>query len=358
MRLPYLDFAPALTAPAELASGAAAIGRTRAGRGLRLGGFATLRADGESITVGDAGWFAERSTVHIVDAMLPASIGDDVSVGRYAVVHACTVGDGVVVADGAAVLDAAVVGPHALIAADSLVAPRKALDGGYLYAGYPAVRIRAIPREELAAAAQAVRAGAAHPLVTSAHLPPLDMAPFLPPASGPGPLHAQDRATPRIGRAFVAPTAAVVGAVDLADEAGIYFGCAVCAGDARIAIGARTNIQDNSILTTDRRRGDLSIGADVTVGHNVRMGSGTIEDQALIGIGSIVGDRVVVERGGCIAAGAWVEPDTIVRAGWIWAGRPARAFRPVKDAERAAFARGAAVYVRYGRAYRGEPLPR
>ena len=67
---------------------------------------------------------------------------------------------------------------------------------------------------------------------------------------------------------------------------------------------------------------------------------------------SRVGDGVIVEDGGCIAAGAWVAPGTVVRAGWIWAGRPARSFRQVTPEERAQFARGRDVYVGYGAAYR------
>ena len=137
----------------------------------------------------------------------------------------------------------------------------------------------------------------------------------------------------------------------LADDAGVYFGCVLDAGDARIVLGACSNIQDNSLLLTDSVRGDLVIGERVTFGHNVRMSSGEIGDDALVGMMAIVGEHVVVERGGCIAAGAWVEPGTVVRAGWIWAGRPARAFREVKPKEREIFARGVDVYVGYGRAY-------
>jgi hypothetical protein len=79
---------------------------------------------------------------------------------------------------------------------------------------------------------------------------------------------------------FVAPTAALAGRIEMAEDAGIYFACVVDAGDARIALGARTNVQDNSFLITDKRRGDLLIGDDVTIGHNVRMGSGTVGDRA------------------------------------------------------------------------------
>jgi carbonic anhydrase/acetyltransferase-like protein (isoleucine patch superfamily) len=162
---------------------------------------------------------------------------------------------------------------------------------------------------------------------------------------------------PQVARAYVAPTAIVAGDVTLGEDASIFFGCAVCAGDGRIVIGARTNVQDNSILATTRVRGDLVLGEGVTIGHNVELGSGTIGDDALIGMGSRVGDGVVVEPGGCIAAGAWVEPGTVVPAGWIWAGRPARAMRELKPAERQEFARARDIYVGYSNDYRAGSTP-
>jgi carbonic anhydrase/acetyltransferase-like protein (isoleucine patch superfamily) len=82
------------------------------------------------------------------------------------------------------------------------------------------------------------------------------------------------------------------------------------------------------------------------------MGAATIGDHALIGMGSQVGDVVVVEEGGCIGARAWVEPGAVVKAGWIWVGRPAFAFREIKRDERDAFAQAAKIYVQYGAAYR------
>jgi carbonic anhydrase/acetyltransferase-like protein (isoleucine patch superfamily) len=351
MQIRFLDFVPHLEAPFEMAPTAAAIGRTTVGAGLRMLGFATLRGDGESIRVGTNAHFAERACVHIADGMIPTVIGNDVTVGRYALVHACTLERGVVVADAAVVMDGARVGAHALIAPDSLVAPRKHLPGGWIYQGNPAMPVRRIAPAEVDALARTIRNGERAALTSSDDLPPLHMQPFLPPEPGEGVLRAFRGRVPSIGRAYVAPTAVVVGDVVLADDAGIYFGCAVTARDGRVVIGARTNIQDNSILATDRSRGDLILGEDVTVGHNVRMGSGTFADDALIGMGARVGDRVAVEEGGCIAAGAWVEAHTRVKAGWIWAGRPARAFREVKDAEREWFAHGVAAYVRYGAAY-------
>ena len=354
MRIPYLHYQPDLAPPADLAPMAAVTGRTVAGPNLRLRPYATLRADGEWVRVGANGFFAERATVHIADAVLGASIGNDVTVGRFGIVHACTVEDGVVVADAATVMDGANVGPYALIAPGALVSPRKQLAGGWIYEGNPATPTREISRAALAEVARAIRTGARTTLGTSASLPPLDMAPFVPEGPFEGVLHALRDHAPAVGRCYVAPTSVLVGDVRLADDAGVYFACALAAGGARISVGERSNVQDNTLIVTDAKRGDVTIGRDVTIGHNVRMGAGAFHDRALIGMASQVGDGVIVEQDGCIAAGAHVEPGTVVKAGWIWAGRPARAFRELKAAEREWFAQGVAVYVGYGRAYRGE----
>jgi carbonic anhydrase/acetyltransferase-like protein (isoleucine patch superfamily) len=352
MLLRYLDYAPSLAPPFDLAPSAAVAGRVTVGPGLVMLGRATLRADGEAIRIGRNAFFAERSTVHIVDAVLPAVIGDDATVGRYALVHACTLGDGVVVGDAAVVMDGAVVGSRALIAPGTLVPPRKTLDGGAMYAGSPAVRVRDIGEAELAAAARAIRAGADAPLVRDGDLPALDNDAYAPAGSRGDGTVAQAGHAPRLARAWSAPTALVAGDVALADDAGIYFACAVVAGGAAITIGAATNVQDNAILVTDRARGDLVIGSGVTIGHNVRMGAGSIGDDALIGMGAQLGDGVTVEAGACVGGRALVAPGTVVRSGWIWAGRPARAFREIRADERQGFARAAEVYVRYTRAYR------
>jgi carbonic anhydrase/acetyltransferase-like protein (isoleucine patch superfamily) len=327
-------------------------GRTTAGAGLVARPFATLRAYGAPVRVGRNVFFGERATVHIAHDTLPAIVGDDVTVGRFGLVHACTLGNGVVVADGATVMDGAVVGGYALIGPGALVPPRKSLPGGWLYEGNPATPVREVTRDEVEAAARAIRDGVPHALATFDDLPPLDMVPFVPEGPFEGVLHAMHGNAPRVARAFVAPTAVDVGDVTVEDDAGIYFGCAVAAGGARIVVGARSNVQDNSILATDAQRGDIVIGRGVTVGHNVRMGAGRFGDGALVGMASQVGDGVVVEEGACVAAGAHVEPGTVVRGGWIWAGRPARAFRPLKDAEREAFAMGVEIYVGYAAAFR------
>jgi carbonic anhydrase/acetyltransferase-like protein (isoleucine patch superfamily) len=206
------------------------------------------------------------------------------------------------------------------------------------------LRVRDISRAELAAAARAIREGATLPLVRDDDLPPLDNRPYEAAVSPPMP--------PSNPKAFVAATTTLHGDVALADDAGIYFACAVVAGGALISIGEGTNVQDNALLVTDAARGDLAIGRAVTIGHNVRIGAGSIGDDALIGMGAQLGDGVVVEAGACVGGRALVLPGTVVKSGWIWAGRPAKAFREIRPQDRAGFARAAEVYVNYTRNYR------
>jgi len=344
MKLPYLQFETELGESAAIADTAAVIGRTAAGARLTLRAYATLRADGEHIRVGHDVYFGEHSTSHIVDSRLGTTVGNHVTVGRYGVVHGCTLADRVVVGEGAAILDEASVGAGAVIAADSIVSPGKKLRGGWLYEGVPAKPVREISSTEADAVARSIREGEALAAARSTGLPRMR------PSRRARSSHGKGQRSPS---SYVAPTAALTGQVELRDDAGIYFGCVIDASDGRVVIGERSNVQDNSFLLTSRARGDLVIGAGVTIGHNVQMGSGNFGDDCLVGIMSRVAYGVVVEPGGCIAAGAWVEAGVTVKAGWIWAGRPARPFRELRAAEREEFARGRDVYVEYGAAYRG-----
>src|SRR4029450_7782723 len=120
------------------------VARPVAGPGLVMRDYATLRADGERVRVGAHCYFGERATVHIADANLGASIGNDVTVGRFALVHACAVDDRVVVGDAALVMDGAHGGAGSGVTAGSLVPPRKRLAGGWIYDGYPVTPVREI----------------------------------------------------------------------------------------------------------------------------------------------------------------------------------------------------------------------
>ena len=349
MKLCYRHFEPELGAGAVVADTAAVIGRMVAGARLTIRPYATVRADGEHIRIGADVYFGEHATAHIVDARVGTAIGDAVTVARYGVVHGCTLAAHVVVGEGAVVMDGASVGAGAVIAADSIVSPGKRLVGGWLYEGVPAQPMREISGAEGAAIASSIRIGNPSALARSQVMPPVSVEATMRRSKRP-----VSRAESRAMTSYVAPTVRMTGDVRMGDDSGVYFGCVVDAGDGHVVIGPRSNVQDNSFLLTSRSRGALVLGVGVTVGHNVQMGSGTFNDDCLVGMLSRVADGVIVEAGACIAAGAWVEPGTVVKAGWIWAGRPARPFREIRSAERAEFARGRDVYIEYGAAYRAE----
>ncbi len=350
--LPYLESRPHVGDAARGPS-SAVIGRVSLGRGVSLGALATLRADGHDITVGDDCMFLDRATVHIADKIYPATIGHRVTVGRFALVHACRVDDDCVIGDAAVIMDNSHLGRGAALAAGALVPPGKTLAGGQLYAGNPARPVRTLNADDLAALRQGLIAGDGGEITCPEALPPLTMAPYIPTERASPPLYWLDERFPRIDPlAYVAPSAVVAGNVLVGRDVSIWFATVVRADNAQIAIGPRSNIQDNTIIETTADRGLVTIGSDVTVGHNVRMGACVIEDECLIGMGAEMADGVVVEHGAIVGARAFVESGTVVRTGHVWAGRPAKLFREVKPAERAFFTRGKEVYVGYTQNYR------
>ncbi|MEJ2639989.1 MAG: gamma carbonic anhydrase family protein [Desulfosarcinaceae bacterium] len=129
--------------------------------------------------------------------------------------------------------------------------------------------------------------------------------------------------TPRIHPSvFVAPTAVIIGAVEIAAGASVWFG-AVLRGDlAPIRIGARTNIQDNCTIHVDIDTPAI-IGDGVTIGHNAVVHGCTIEDHCLIGMGALVLNQAWIGSGSIIAAGAVVTQESRIGPEVLAAGTPA-----------------------------------
>ena len=105
--------------------------------------------------------------------------------------------------------------------------------------------------------------------------------------------------------AYVAPNATLVGDVHVADEASVWFGCILRGDEASITIGARTNVQDLTVIHADAGI-PCTIGEGATIGHRAVLHSATVEDGALIGIGAIVLNGAVVGREALIGAGTLV----------------------------------------------------
>ena len=340
--LPYLAHTPRIGPQVRGHVSSAVIGRTELGSGCSLGELTLVRADGEDVRIGADCWFGEASTVHIADGLYPAIVGSRVTIGRYALVHACTVGDDCVIGEHAAVMDGSVLGAGAVIAAQSIVPPGKTLEGGWLYAGAPARPVERVPGALLEHLHRAMRGGLG---TESSHIFAAARAPRLRHAAGFG--------LKRIFAegAYVAPTASIAGCVVLAARSSVWFGVEIDAGEARVEIGEQTNVQDNSRLYAGKPGEDIRIGSRVVIGHNVRIFASTIEEDAIIGMGAVIGKGTIVRAGGCVAAGSIAEPGTEVASGQVWSGRPARAVRALSDRNRVEFARAVQVYVEYSENY-------
>lgn len=141
------------------------------------------------------------------------------------------------------------------------------------------------------------------------------------------------RTQPKVGAAFVAPTAIVIGDVTVGAESSLWYGVVVRGDINRIRIGARTNIQDGTIVHVSSTGQGTSIGDDVTVGHMVVLHDCTLQDKSFVGIKACVMDGATVESGAMVAAAALVTPGKVVRSGELWAGVPAQPVRQLKQEE-------------------------
>jgi len=158
---------------------------------------------------------------------------------------------------------------------------------------------------------------------------------------------------PRLGaRVFLAPSAQVAGDVTLGDDVSFWFHTAARGDVNWMRIGARTNVQDGTVLHVTHDTHPLEIGDDVVIGHAAVLHGCTVERGALIGIGARVLDGAVVEEGAQVGAGAIVTPRSRIPAHHLALGVPARPVRPLSDGERAAIPEIVARYVRLKETYR------
>ena len=148
--------------------------------------------------------------------------------------------------------------------------------------------------------------------------------------------------------AYIHPDAVLIGAVRIGAEASVW-PTAVLRGDgAEISVGARTSIQDGTVVHCTEELG-TAIGADCVVGHNAHLEGCIVEDGCLIGSGSVLLHRVLVRTGALVAAGAVVAPGTEVPSGSTALGVPAR-IRP-DSVDVADIRRGVETYLRAARTY-------
>lgn len=157
--------------------------------------------------------------------------------------------------------------------------------------------------------------------------------------------------------AFVAPGAQVIGDVAIGPETSIWYNCVLRGDVNRIRIGARTNIQDGSVVHVDSPKPGTAqghptlIGDEVLIGHKAMVHGCVLHDRAFVGLGAIVMDGCEIEGGAMLAAGAMLTPGKRIPAGQLWAGRPAKYIRDLSAEELAGHRAGVAHYVALARAH-------
>lgn len=157
--------------------------------------------------------------------------------------------------------------------------------------------------------------------------------------------------TPKLGQAvFVDDQAYVLGEVTLGDDASVWPGAVVRGDMHRIQVGARTSVQDGAVLHITHASDynpdgwPLTIGEDVTIGHQACLHGCTIGNEVLVGIGATVLDGAVVEDQVVIGAGTLVPPGKRLESGYLYVGSPARQKRPLTEKEKSFFKYSAANY--------------
>ena len=158
---------------------------------------------------------------------------------------------------------------------------------------------------------------------------------------------------PTVGqRVFVADNARLIGDVVVGDDASIWFGCVVRGDVHPIRIGARTNIQDLTVIHVTSRMFATHVGDGVTIGHRAILHGCTVEDGALIGMGATVMDGAIIGGEAMVGAGALVTPRTVIPPRSLAVGAPAKVKRALTAAEVASLAASAIHYVDLAADYR------
>jgi carbonic anhydrase/acetyltransferase-like protein (isoleucine patch superfamily) len=159
--------------------------------------------------------------------------------------------------------------------------------------------------------------------------------------------------TPQVAAsAFIAPGARIIGDVHIGDESSIWYNCVLRGDVESIRIGARSNVQDGSVVHVTTRRWKTEIHDEVLIGHLAMIHGCIIESHGFIGLGAIVMDGCVVESGGMLAAGALLTPGKRIGSGELWAGRPAKLLRMLTNEDMARNRAGAAGYVQLAKRHR------
>jgi carbonic anhydrase/acetyltransferase-like protein (isoleucine patch superfamily) len=151
--------------------------------------------------------------------------------------------------------------------------------------------------------------------------------------------------------AYVAPSASVIGKVDLADNSSVWFAATLRGDNETISIGVNSNVQDGAVLHTDPGF-PLMVGANVSIGHQAMLHGCTVGESSLIGIQAVVLNAAVIGKGCLVGAGAVITERKVFPDGTLILGAPARVVRELTGEERGNLLKVAANYAARGAYYR------
>lgn len=151
--------------------------------------------------------------------------------------------------------------------------------------------------------------------------------------------------------AFVAPSADLIGDVEVGVQASIWFQCVLRGDVGSIKIGSRSNVQDHTVIHSTRGKSTVDIGEDVTIGHRVTLHGCRIGDRVLVGMGTVILDNAEIGSDSIVGAGALILKDAKIPPGSLVLGSPAKVARSLTNAEIAGIAENAGNYVAYAAEY-------
>jgi carbonic anhydrase/acetyltransferase-like protein (isoleucine patch superfamily) len=164
--------------------------------------------------------------------------------------------------------------------------------------------------------------------------------------------------SPRIhDSAFIAPGCRIIGDVEIGPDASIWYNCVIRGDVSPVVIGARTNVQDGSVIHCDAAMPGAPdgyptlIGDDVLIGHMAMLHGTVIEDRGFVGFAAQTMNGCVIEQDGMLAAGALLAPGKRIPARQLWSGRPATFMRDLSDAALAGLQMGVKHYVENAKAH-------
>jgi carbonic anhydrase/acetyltransferase-like protein (isoleucine patch superfamily) len=161
-----------------------------------------------------------------------------------------------------------------------------------------------------------------------------------------------NKISPKVGtNVYIDESSVMVGDITLGNDVSIWPLVAARGDVNTITIGARSNIQDGTVLHVTRKSSfnpegnPLVIGEDVTVGHKCMLHGCTLGNRILVGMGTIIMDGTVVEDDVFIGAGTVVPPNKVLRSGYLYVGNPMKEARPLKASEKNFLSQSATNYV-------------